>query len=161
MLADYQDIRRLIEREPLWWDVHGVPRYLPHSPKLASDIYCDEVALLTVACQSCRQEFKVQITHKRLSAAAYAWAKQVPEGPAQQERFALITSGLLAHEVRTKEIHYGDPPRHDNGGHCSSGDTMNVIDLRVEEFWTRLGGGDGEWRRIPELEVQIESLDDY
>lgn len=35
---------------------------------------------------------------------------------------------------------------------------MNCIDLRVLQFWRSEGGS---WARIPELEMELEKLEDY
>jgi hypothetical protein len=61
----------------------------------------------------------------------------------------------LSAPSRLKELHYGDPP---NAGCCLAGHTMNCIDLRVIQFWSRERS---KWERCPELEIELERLEDY
>jgi hypothetical protein len=60
----------------------------------------------------------------------------------------------LADRVTEKAIHYGDPPFHD----CT-GDTQNVDDLRVVEFWmwVRTTTTAPYWIRHPNLEIIIDA----
>lgn len=58
----------------------------------------------------------------------------------------------LADQIRAGTIHYGDPPRHDHHDDCPAGDTMNCIDLRVIEYWTRKNEA-RDWCRVAELEI--------
>ena len=132
MRATYDDLRELAgDREPLWHDVNGVPRFMPHHPRLAPNIYARECALVQIACQDCRCRMPVQITANRLDKMTL------------RER---IVSGA---------IDYGDPPYHLNDageyGHC--GCTMTSDALAVLEFWRR---SDGEWMRDPEVEIVIQ-----
>lgn len=52
-------------------------------------------------------------------------------------------------------LHYGDPPRHSCGG---AGETMNVDDLRIVEFWKRSRKGKKKFllTRRRRLEVVLE-----
>ena len=136
MKEAYTDIRSRIAEPPEWFDENGTPRYGAHTPDMCPDIYASEVALLLIACQACRVPMKVQM-------------------------FDPPHASRMADEVRRKEIHYGDPPDHDNdaGIHCHVGCTMNCIDLRVLEYWKREGAN--PWQRVPELEIEIESIHDY
>ena len=52
MLHHYRDITDKLGR-PEWWDEVGAPRYCKFSPTETNNIYCDEVALLEIACQNC------------------------------------------------------------------------------------------------------------
>lgn len=143
MLHAYPDIlelARLLDREPKWWDENGVPRFAEHHPKLCQDIYANEVALLRVACQECHREFLVQMSLSPMDLMRTEMLGQKAKSLA-----AKVTSG---------EIHYGDPPRHEDG--CAAGDTMNVDDLAVVEFWRR----GSEWIRLPELERDLR-LEDH
>ena len=119
MLASYADIIEVAgERQPDFYDSNGVPRYRPFHPDLGPDIYADEVALLKIACQSCRHEVRVQMHsgfHEKMDAAA-AKLEYMP----------------LSSRIDAKTVHYGDPPRH-----SCVGDTMNCIDLNVCEYWRR------------------------
>lgn len=96
--------------DPQWWDEVGVPRYCTFEPSKKSNIYHDEVCLLTIECQACRRSFLVAMSSK---------------------------SPSLADSVRLKEIHYGDPP---NIQCCPAGPTMNSIPRRVEQYWRRIRG---------------------
>jgi hypothetical protein len=121
MLSSYRDILSRIVEEPKWWDQNGVPRYDKFEPRLCPSIYTHQVVLLEIACQDCGGTFEVEMH-------AGVW----------EER------GFIP-----KQLHYGDPPRHD----CV-GDTMNCEDLEVLEAWGKDGMGD--WVRHPELEGRIE-----
>lgn len=58
----YEDLIALAgERQPLWWDKHGCPRFTEHHPKHCPNIYASEVVLLLIACQGCEREFPVQL----------------------------------------------------------------------------------------------------
>jgi hypothetical protein len=107
MLHDYPDIRSRIKEEPLWFNQRGVPRYDAFTPELASNIYANEVALLKIACQACRQTFLVGMESS-------AWSHPLSE--------------------HIEALHYGDPPPHECPG---AGSTMNCIDLRIIEFWRK------------------------
>ena len=61
----------------------------------------------------------------------------------------------LSTPSRLKELHYGDPP---NVGCCPAGRTMTCIDLRVLQFWARERS---KWERCPELEIELEKMEDY
>ena len=93
--------------EPVWFDEHAVPRYCDFSPDMTADIYADEAVLLRIACQSCDRPFDVAMTG---------------------------SAGVLAAQIADGSIHFGDPP---NVGCCLSGPSMNCIDLRVLQYWTR------------------------
>lgn len=108
MKADYMDIRSKVAGDPTWWDENGVPRYCPFGPHHVADIYCDEAALVEVACQSCGHRFCVALTRGRRH--------------------------NLADQIRLRQAEYGDPP---NTGCCAAGATMNSVALRVLEYWCR------------------------
>lgn len=153
----YDDIRSRIAEAPLWWDENAVPRYCTFAPGAGADIYCDEIALVEIACQGCDTRYLVAMSH-----GSTRWGAK----------------GLELHGMWTREdverFHYGDPP---NAQCCAAGPTMNCIDLRVVEFWRHhdpqytkpdphLGGtrvcteGYFDWRRVPELEIRLEVSDD-
>jgi hypothetical protein len=136
MLPDYKDIVTRVSESPKWWDAHGVPRYDDFRPELSSNIYANEVVLLRIACQCCSREFDVEKTWDKYSCD---WTGRTR---------ASLSEGLAF-------IHYGDPP---NSGCCPAGATMNCIDLRVLQFWARAGS---TWVRSPELEIELENLDEY
>lgn len=134
MLPDYRDITSRLG-SPLWWDEHGVPRYDPFEPDL-SDVYDDYVALLEIACQSCRRRFQVSC------GVSKTWYKVRHDG----------RGPMLPTAENTGSFGYGDPPPHgDDLGRCP-GETMTLDLLRVVEFWRR-DGRDMNWRRDPQHEV--------
>jgi hypothetical protein len=153
MHAGYEDILEAAGKPPLWWDQNGAPRFGPHHPNLAADIYASEVVLLRIACQRCLQEQLVQMTWSTMDAMRWhihvEWAALRKGEPLVEDK-AIHT---LADSVRDGSIHYGDPPHHeDRGEFCHAGCTMNVYDLKVEEFWVRK---DFDWARDPELELLL------
>lgn len=131
MKAKYEDIRKRIKEEPKWYDENGVPRYDPFHPDLSPNIYAEEVVLLEIKCQACGKKFLVEMNWGNV----YDYIEKIP---------------TLEEQVRKKNIHYGDPPRHE----CPCGDTMNCIDLRVVQFWKK---DKWDWKRMPELEIPIEN----
>lgn len=136
MHVSYEDIRKRIAEEPLWFDENGTPRYDPFKPGMASDIYAQAAALVEIACQSCGQRFMVAF-----SVGSWVGWRDGEMKPGTVSMRKAITEQLL---------HYGDPPRHDCTG---GGDTMNCEDLRVLEYWER---EDMEWKRVPEFERSLE-----
>ena len=136
MLPSYSDITSRIPDKPLWYTMGGVPRYVPFEPRVRSLPYCREVALLEIACQGCATRFTVEL----------AWDDQPGIASGRRDRALSKNPDLF---------HYGDPP---NVGCCPPGHTMNCIDLRVLQFWRSEGGS---WVRIPELEMELEKLEDY
>jgi hypothetical protein len=143
---DYSDLRELINREPTWWDENGVPRWCEHHPDRAPDIYCRDVALLEIACQSCGRLFKVQMMGNPMTEfMRYGPSKMIGGRYDEYPLAKAITDG---------SIHYGDPPNIDC---CPGGATMNCEDLRVLEYWRRKDfktEGFG-WKRMPEYEVVL------
>jgi len=148
----YDDILALTPVPPRWYAVDGVPRWCPFTP-YETGIYNTEAALIHIACQNCHRGFVVGIGYERNFYAMNHWDRP------------LAVPDPMASEIGS--FHYGDPPRHD----CV-GDTMNVINLYVVEFWRRhddayTDGGrvtDLEkymtWVRVPAHEGPIEPLDD-
>lgn len=126
----YEDIRQAVgDKEPLWYDEHGVPRYAAFHPRLCADIYAREAALLIVKCQSCGKAFLV----------ADSW------GSFDQMR------GLkpLSERIAADEWEYGDPP---NARCCPAGPTMNSIPHSCAQFWRRESH---EWVQDPRLERSL------
>ena len=138
MIPDYDDILSRIPEPPLWWDAHGVPRWCEFHPTASSNTYAREVALLRIACQGCGREFDAEIN----------WWEQSRHWNGDRME-------PLSTPARLKELHYGDPP---NVGCCPAGHTMNCIDLRILQFWSRERS---KWERCPELEIELERLEDY
>jgi hypothetical protein len=157
MHAGYEDIIEAAGKAPLWWDQHGVPRFRPHHPDLSADIYACEVVLLRIACQSCLHEQLVQMTWSHGDSTRYLireeWAA-LRKGEVVDKTKPIHN---LAASARDGTIHYGDPPRHNDerGEFCHAGCTMNVYDLKIEEFWVRKDTADWGWVRVPELEVLL------
>jgi len=121
----YEDITSRIKEQPIWYDSNGCPRYDPFHPRLCPDIYATVVVLLRIACQACGQKFDVEM------------------------------HGNPLYELRVpKNLHYGDPPRHDlaEGQRCG-GETMNCHDLIVLQVWKKQ---DFTWKRYPKLEGPMD-----
>jgi hypothetical protein len=133
MHNEYQDIVSRIAEPPTWYDEHGVPRWGAFTARGVANIYWEECALLLIACQNCRREFRVCISSGALD--------RLQHGP-------------LADVVRDGSIHYGDPP---NMGCCPAGPTMNCLDLKVLEFWRR---DSFVGVRVFELEVELPDASD-
>ena len=95
---------------------------------MCPDIYANEVVLYKICCQDCRQKFLVESHSTRTFYPEYK-------------------EHLLS--LHVDNLHYGDPPIH---GGCA-GNTMNCIDLKVIEFWSRINL---DWVRRPEHEIYLE-----
>jgi hypothetical protein len=141
MLPSYEDITSRIPEPPTWWSSQGVPRYVEFTPKHASSIYADEVALLLIACQGCGTYYNVELSWSRFDTVHVIGSSR---------RMPSITE-----LITTKMIHYGDPPR---GGCCGAGPTMNSIPVKVLQFWKK---ENHTWVRDPSLEIEIEDPEDY
>jgi len=130
MNAPFDDITDKISVPPTWWDSNGTPRYCTFEPKHCPNIYADEMVLLEVQCQACGTLFPVEMHRSKI-------------------HVALGDESTLHDLITTKAIHYGDPPHHD----CPAGNTMNVYDRRVLEYWkcSRF-----DWQRDPQFEIMIE-----
>lgn len=129
MNPSYQDILDATDILPVWWDGNGTPRFAAFHPNMQG-IYDHYALLAEIACQNCSKRFLV----------AEGWTSHY-----------VWTGGDFGKIV--EDYHYGDPPQHG----CI-GDTMNCIDLRIVEAWTRGRDGlllnDGDdmgWQLIPEL----------
>lgn len=112
MNPSFRDIRDRLG-EPAWWMEGGIPRYCDFSPDECG-VYSDEVALVEIGCQYCDQRFRVAVETDEL------WRLNAGK------HFRRPSSGDIG------SYHYGDPPVHG----CV-GDTMNVVSVRVLEFWRR------------------------
>lgn len=125
----YRDIRDKAG-EPLWWDENAVPRYCEFGPRETANIYAREAALVLIRCQDCGAEFKVAFSYS-------PW-------PDREK---------ISDQIKTDVIHYGDPP---NADCCPAGPTMNSVPVRVLEFWTQTDLVTDGWRRVPDLEREID-----
>jgi len=135
MHCSYLDIREEIDKDPLWWDEVGVPRYCDFSPQERHSTYSgQEVVLFEIACQGCGHRFQVCMSY----------------GP-YDTMFSPFSIPSLSQQVRNGTLHYGDPP---NIGCCPAGPTMNCFDIRVLEFWGR-DSAIADFERRPELEIEL------
>lgn len=145
MNASYDDIKKRIKEEPLWYDTHGVPRYDKFHPDLCPNIYADEVILLEIECQRCGKKFFVEANWAALTFDITG--KRIPsikKRMMQWKRNGKKSDGWSA-------LHWGDPPFHG----CV-GDTMNCFDLRIVEFWKRRKLPSFEWTRRRAFECKID-----
>ena len=141
MLANYRDIKSRIAESPKWYDSNGTPRYNDFTPSLSPNIYAKQVVLLLIRCQNCGQAFSVEMNWDELKGIE-----------SRHDRFdfsAQMQSFISLKRPSWSPLHYGDPPPHN----CV-GDTMNCIDVRILEFWTRSSSWD--WERISKYEVELE-----
>jgi len=148
MHASYDDIISRIGTAPIWFDEHAVPRYCAFEPGRSASIYIGEIALAEITCQECQRRFRVALS-------AVNFREQT-----------------IAEAIRSRNLHYGDPPRHASDGAdscaCLSGDSMNSQPRRVLEYWRRrdLRYVEGDritnikayfsWVRDPSLEIDIQ-----
>lgn len=134
MKAKYSDIRNLTDAEPLWFDEHGVPRYAVFEPGLSPNIYANEVALLEISCQLCKQSIFVELNSCRTQTM-------------------LRDQNSLSDAIKEKACYYGDPPIHgDERGLCG-GATMTSDTVRVAQFWKK---DRFDWVRDSEMEIEID-----
>lgn len=128
MNTDFSDITEVMGT-PLWYDRIGYPRYCAFHPKEHSNIYASYIALVEIECQSCSHPFTVAVA---LSGMDRLGGIQFPK------------------KEDIGSFHYGDPPNHD----CV-GDTMNVSNIEVLEFWKR-GTANFKWKRVKKYEVKVD-----
>lgn len=137
MLSSFEDITSRIDEKPTWFDENGVPRYGEFHPSNSPNIYAEEVMLYRIACQVCPEKFLVEANWDR--------TKSILDKRVR----------ALSERVKKHEIHFGDPPFHG----CA-GATMNCLDLRVVQFWSRTNDT-FEWVRLPHLEgLPLADADD-
>jgi hypothetical protein len=145
----YDDIIKKIDEEPQWFDEAAVPRYCKFSPKELADIYADECALVLIACQDCRHEFKVAFSQDMMGRMKWEWMYKGLGGKQAKKNLKAPT---IAESIRDKTIHYGDPP---NIRCCPAGPTMNCDDIKVLEYWERNSKTNHEWKRKESLEIDL------
>jgi len=138
MHSSFDDLIALSKDPPKWWDEHGIPRFCEFHPDVISSFYAHEVALLQIECQNCGHEFVVCVAQDGSDLAS----------------FHLVGREPVRLSEAIQQIHYGDPP---NIGCCASGPSMNSIPRKVLQFWEHGPHTNYEWRRVPRLEVEIES----
>lgn len=112
MHENYEDITSRISGQPTWHDQNGTPRYGHFHPKKCPNIYSNHVGLFLIKCQSCGQEFQVEM-HSDI------W------------EFRQITP--------PSKWHYGDPPIHGCVGDTMNCDDLAVLQFWSRD---RLGDGD-------------------
>lgn len=112
MKPNYSDIIN-VAGVPLWYDEHGVPRYLEFNPRALANPGADECALLTIQCQRCNHQFKV----------AKSWSK-----------YDWLDSDVKLKRITEGELAYGDPP---NIGCCSAGHTMSSELVSIDSLLVR------------------------
>lgn len=134
MLPNYPDIRSLTDKEPLWFDSNGVPRYAPFTPELLG-VYARFAILVEIQCQACDARILVgdHWSHVEMGDVTNpyvnTWQTVLPN----------------------QQYHYGDPPWHQCPG---AGESMNSIPLSVVEAWERESW---DWTRVPAYEQPIKS----
>ncbi|MBX3528637.1 MAG: hypothetical protein KF904_20750 [Rhodoblastus sp.] len=128
MHNDYSDITSRIAEAPSWFDTNGVPRYGAFTPRALPDIYCDECALVEIACQDCGQRYKVAFSSGQMDRLRNAMRATAD--------LTSIDRRPIATSIKKAEIGYGDPPNclHKDG--CA-GATMTSDAVRVLEYWSR------------------------
>ena len=112
MKESYLDILSRIDKEPIWFDQNGTPRYDEFHPDYCPNIYANLVVLMRISCQACGRIFDVELHYSP------CWGSMRKSHP-------------------PKKWHYGDPP-----SHGCVGDSMNCEDIEVLQAWMREGCGD-------------------
>lgn len=127
MHTHYGDILSRIIEEPLWFDEHAVPRYCAFDPNQTVGVSVEEVALVEIACQSCRRLFRVAFSGVNV--------KSLETLEERQARIAhQVNFRPIGDAIRARTLHYGDPP---NVNCCLAGSTLNSVPIRVIEYWAR------------------------
>ena len=144
MFTDYNDIISLVNRPPMWWDGHGVPRYAVFGPELCGP-YTIEIALLRVGCQGCDQTFFVASELDRSNLGGVMRSRPTVS--------TVPTNEVLDAWDAVGDFAYGDPPYH----RCGSGNSMQAVPLHVVEFWV-CEAPDHAWVRHSEHEGPLPAL---
>jgi hypothetical protein len=147
MNYNYADITSKIPEKPRWWDEEAVPRYCDFTPYETSHIYADEAALVLIKCQNCGEEFKVAFSMSAMKGMVHYGQEGVERAVINRLSGKFYAS--LADLIRSRKIHYGDPP---NIECCASGPTMNCDDIQVLEYWKH-EPGNFTWTRDHNLEI--------
>jgi hypothetical protein len=88
----------------------------------------------------------------RHAEASSQWRFRLKGGAGPQE-----DGRSLAENIRSGEIHYGDPPDY---GNCRDGATMNCYDLQVLQYWSRMNEKRA-WVRDSQLEISLPGMNEY
>ncbi len=127
MLPKYEDILAAVgDKQPLWWDEYGVPRFAPFHPDLLG-VYDNYAVLADVVCASCRKHMLVGIGRPRIAVMK------------DLVRWDLASVAYVAEA-------WGDPPRHDCPG---AGETMACDDVTIVEAWAQDDRFDWVKRPVP------------
>lgn len=138
----YSDIRSRISEEPVWYDIHGVPRYdQPHVPRHLMG---------RIRCQACAREFWVSLVDNiyRIPGFCDDDGRLLVGSPCIEQSADLLElfvgdRGIIRNEFQERYFasehlhlragwHYGDPPQHDG---CP-GSTMNSVpEYEWPNFW--------------------------
>ncbi len=112
MKANYQDIVSRIKEDPAWYDQNGTPRYGAFHPDLCPSIYANSVGLFLIACQDCKDTFRVEMH-------CLYWGTRT--------------------ELPPSKWHYGDPPIHDCVGDTMNCDDLQVLEFWAKDQfdWVR------------------------
>jgi len=111
MHISYDDITERIAEPPLWW-LEGVPRYRSFRPD-DLNVYAQTVVLTEVECQMCFRKFNI---------GQYSPSPGSPGADGQQLPYR------------------DDPPSHSSRAEEScGGESMGFSELRILEFWRRVG----------------------
>lgn len=163
--------------EPNFYQEGGIPRFEPFQPGKTTGIHSKEAVLAEIACQGCGTVFKVAFErdeHEELN--ALTTLMRIPEyrdgiidlvkSCKLEANHDVLARNILAHEIETRSLHYGDPP---NIGCCPAGPTMNSEMIRILEYWrcNHLEYVDkttniitdyeaySRWQRFPHLEIDF------
>lgn len=150
MNSSFEDITKQLG-EPKWYDDLGYPRYCIFNPDKISNIYACCTALLTISCQGCGREFEVAVNytdHNFYRCFGEKMRAVAGTDNFQINKFIVPFLNTLTPEDFANAFHYGDPPNHG----CI-GDSMNVFDLRINQFWLRLKL---DWKRYKQFEIEME-----
>lgn len=141
MHEEYADIKALTDRDPLWYDSNGVPRYCKPHPGACPNIYAEQVIFYWIQCASCNERFLVE-EHFYKGFNPYA--------------ISLEYKIRHFNEYCCCPIHYGDPPFHrSESGKACAGTTMNSDPLHIAEFWLKNKATGWEWMRKKDYEIAL------
>jgi hypothetical protein len=134
MLLNYDDITSRILSKPIWW-WHGVPRYAPFEPRLAT-LHGDEVALVRSRCQMCGRIFDVSALRSEYS--------------------------IRDHLVLYGSVHVGDPPIHaDCGGNSQTSEQVELLEYWQRENyvnWRRVAELEGPLQDADDPSIAPKSM---
>ncbi len=133
MKTSFEDIKNLTNKEPVWYDKHGCPRFCEFSPKLVPNVYATCALLMKISCQRCGKIFKVSLNYGA-GATPFESLKRYKDKRSKGRLFP---------------VQYCDPPNHD----CPTGNVMSSNSKEILEFWMK---ENGNWVRHSEVELIVE-----